>query len=110
MRVATADDSEAVSLFRRLEEKDAEKDAADAATRGDEPRAAAAMLRDAPVSDAAEARALAALGPRPFFGLLMPEALLINIIDEAIQLSRFTGNTVFRRVSSAYTVLPQASK
>jgi len=61
VRVATADDSEAVSLFRRLEEKDAEKDAADAATRGDEPRAAAAMLRDAPVSDAAEARALAAL-------------------------------------------------
>jgi hypothetical protein len=58
--VATADDSEAVSLFRRLEEKDA-SDAADAATRGDEPRAAAAMLRDAPVSDAAEARALAAL-------------------------------------------------
>jgi hypothetical protein len=60
VRVATADDSEAVSLFRRLEEKDA-SDAADAATRGDEPRAAAAMLRDAPVSDAAEARALAAL-------------------------------------------------
>ena len=59
VRVATADDSEAVSLFRRLEEEDA-SDAADAATRGDEPRAAA-MLRNAPVSDAAEARALAAL-------------------------------------------------
>ena len=59
VRVATADDSEAVSLFRRLEENDA-SDAADAATRGDEPRAAA-MLRNAPVSDAAEARALAAL-------------------------------------------------
>ena len=42
-------------------------------------------------------RELAALGPRPFFGLLLPEALLINVIDEAIQLSRFTGNTVFRR-------------
>ena len=33
VRVATADDSEAVSLFRRLEEEDA-SDAADAAARG----------------------------------------------------------------------------
>ena len=55
VRVATADDAEAAGLARRL----AEKDATDEATRGDA-SAAVAMLR-APVSNAAEARALAAL-------------------------------------------------